>query len=47
MAETKKLMQVKAPMSGVFYKRPGPEEAPTWKWAIVLRRSRSWAYWKP
>jgi len=28
MAETKKLMQVKAPMSGVFYKRPGPEEAP-------------------
>jgi len=28
MAETKKLMQVKAPMSGVFYKRPGPDEAP-------------------
>ncbi len=28
MAETKQRMQVKAPMSGVFYKRPGPEEAP-------------------
>ena len=27
MAETKKLMQVKAPMSGVFYKRPSPDEA--------------------
>ncbi len=26
MAETKKLMQVKAPMSGVFYKGPSPEE---------------------
>ena len=28
MAETKKLMQVKAPMSGIFYKRPAPDEAP-------------------
>ena len=26
MAETKKLMHVKAPMSGVFYSRPSPEE---------------------
>lgn len=26
MAETKKLMQVKAPMSGIFYRKPGPEE---------------------
>jgi acetyl-CoA carboxylase biotin carboxyl carrier protein len=26
MSETKKLMQVKAPMSGVFYSRPSPEE---------------------
>ena len=28
MAQTKKLMQVKAPMSGIFYRRPGPEEPP-------------------
>ena len=28
MSETKKLMQVKAPMSGVFYQRPSPDEAP-------------------
>ncbi len=28
MAETKKLMQVKAPMSGVFYRRPAPDDAP-------------------
>ena len=28
MAETKKLMQVKAPMSGVFYQGPSPEEPP-------------------
>ena len=26
MSETKKLMQVKAPMSGVFYEGPSPEE---------------------
>ena len=26
MSETKKLMQVNAPMSGVFYSRPSPEE---------------------
>ena len=26
MSETKKLMQVKAPMSGVFYRGPSPEE---------------------
>ena len=26
MAETKKLMQVKAPMSGIFYRKSGPEE---------------------
>jgi acetyl-CoA carboxylase biotin carboxyl carrier protein len=26
MSETKKLMQVKAPMSGVFYRSPSPEE---------------------
>jgi biotin carboxyl carrier protein len=26
MSETKKLMQVEAPMSGVFYSRPSPEE---------------------
>ena len=28
MAETKKLMQVQAPMSGIFYKRPAPDESP-------------------
>jgi len=28
MSETKKLMQVKAPMSGVFYRKPSPEEGP-------------------
>ena len=28
MSETKQLMQVKAPMSGVFYNRPSPEEPP-------------------
>jgi acetyl-CoA carboxylase biotin carboxyl carrier protein len=26
MSETKKLMQVKAPMSGIFYRGPSPEE---------------------
>ncbi len=26
MPETKKLMQVKAPMSGIFYSKPSPEE---------------------
>jgi biotin carboxyl carrier protein len=26
MADTKKLVEVKAPMSGVFYRKPSPEE---------------------
>jgi biotin carboxyl carrier protein len=26
MADSKKLVEVKAPMSGVFYRRPSPEE---------------------
>lgn len=28
MSETKKLMQVKAPMSGVFYSSPSPDDPP-------------------
>ena len=28
MAETKKLLQVRAPMSGVFYAQPSPDEPP-------------------
>jgi biotin carboxyl carrier protein len=28
MAETKKLVEVKAPMSGVFYRKPSPEAPP-------------------
>lgn len=40
MAETKKLMQVKAPMSGVFYKRPGPEEAPYVEVGDVVKKKQ-------
>ena len=28
MSEEKKLVEVKAPMSGVFYRKPSPEEPP-------------------
>ena len=40
MAETKKLMQVKAPMSGVFYKRPGPDEAPYVEVGDVVKKKQ-------
>lgn len=40
MSETKKLMQVKAPMSGVFYKRPGPDEAPFVEVGDVVKKKQ-------
>ncbi len=40
MSDTKKLMQVKAPMSGVFYKRPGPEEAPYVEVGDVVKKKQ-------
>ena len=40
MSDTKKLMQVKAPMSGVFYKRPGPGEAPYVEVGDVVKKKQ-------
>jgi len=40
MAETKKLMQVKAPMSGVFYKRPSPDEPPYVEVGDVVKKKQ-------
>jgi acetyl-CoA carboxylase biotin carboxyl carrier protein len=40
MAETKKLMQVKAPMSGVFYSKPSPGEAPYVKVGDVVKKKQ-------
>ena len=40
MSETKKLMQVKAPMSGVFYTRPTPEEAPYVEVGDVVKKKQ-------
>jgi biotin carboxyl carrier protein len=40
MADTKKLMQVKAPMSGVFYTRPAPDEAPYVEVGDVVKKKQ-------
>jgi len=40
MAETKKLMQVKAPMSGVFYSKPSPEEPPYVKVGDAVKKKQ-------
>jgi len=40
MSETKKLMQVKAPMSGVFYRKPSPEEGPYVEVGDVVKKKQ-------
>ncbi len=40
MAETKKLMRVKAPMSGVFYRKPAPDEAPYSEVGDVVKKKQ-------
>jgi len=35
-----KLVPIKSPMVGTFYRTPAPDAAPTWKWATSLSPAR-------
>ena len=40
-------IEVRAPMSGVFYSKPAPDQSPYVEEGSRLKKNRCWHYWKP